>query len=115
MNKQSRQQVLLEKYRKIIADRVVHRDQPVSKFCRSHNISVWTYYHWKKKILALSSNPADSIKADQSFLHVALPAPEHLSNFYEIRFGALVQLKIMAGFRKEEVSVLVDILSERCR
>jgi len=41
---------LISHYRRLIALRDEHPEQPLKDFCRSHSISAWTYYHWRNRL-----------------------------------------------------------------
>jgi len=112
MKKQSRHDKLLERYRKILSQRPMHTDQPLRAFCRSHKISVWSYYYWKKKI------PCDRATVEpknevQPFVPITLALEESPSSTYEIHFGQSTRLTVRSGFDREEAAALIDMLRAR--
>jgi hypothetical protein len=112
MNNQSRHVRLHERYRKILIDRTTHPDQPIGRFCRSHKISVWSYYYWKKRI-RVDPIPADHQDTQSSFIPIALQPAASLPVSYEIQFANTTTLSVRPGFNRDEVSVLIGLLSSR--
>jgi hypothetical protein len=109
MNNKSRHEILFERYRRIVSDRTTHSDQPLHAFCRSHKISVWAYYYWKKKV-SRDPAPCAPLKVQQPFLPIAISHQEVQSTGYEICFGKNTRLSLTPGFNKDEIATIIDLL-----
>ena len=107
-SRQSRSEILHQHYRMILEKRETDPSQPLSIFCRAHNIQQWTYFYWKKK-LTQSTKAVARVKA-ASFIPVTISSPAPLQHAYEIHFGNATHLALRPGFNPGDVGALVDIL-----
>ena len=97
---EGRQAFLRTKYTRILKHRERSPEVPLDRFCRRHGISLWTYYHWKKRLSA-------DIPAQRSapFVPVVMERREPDSVAWaEIRYPNGISLRCTGTFSTEALA-----------
>ena len=102
----NRQEFLRAKYARILREREQAPEVPLDRFCRKHGISLWTYYHWKKRLAdsrpALMPGPFGPVLMEQ-------PEPES-GAWAEVRYPNGILLRCTGSHRMEELAFLAGAL-----
>jgi hypothetical protein len=98
---------LQKKYAIVFKDREKHPKQSVESFCKSHGITPWCFYYWRKRLLSIRPIPRDQF-VPVSMFSSAVQRGE--SERYAIRFPSGVTLGISGSFDRTQVTELIDIL-----
>jgi hypothetical protein len=97
---------LQEKYARILKQREKAPEVPLDRFCRQHGISLWTYYHWKKRL-------ADNYAAQRStpFVPVVIERrePESIA-WAEILYPNGILLRCTGNFSTEALASVAGAL-----
>jgi hypothetical protein len=103
---QERQASLRAKYTRILREREQTPDIPLDRFCRKHGISLWTYYHWKKRLA--DNRPA---LRPTPFVPVVMERLEQESGTWaEVRYPNGILLRCTGNHSQEELAFLAGAL-----
>jgi hypothetical protein len=96
---------LFSHYKRLIELRQRKHDEPLSQFCRSNGISTWTYYFWRRKILA-EAGRSERGQAIQTFVPVRLESAAMPSYSVEIVLPNGIRVRSGRPLDRELLSVL---------
>jgi hypothetical protein len=96
-----------EHYKRLIELRQQRPDEPLSQFCRTHGISTWTYYFWRKKLC--SDTPARVERAMAPFIPVRIQSAASMPHLLEILFPNGVVVRSGAELSRALLSNLAGI------
>jgi|SRR5271157_3585241 len=104
----TRQDILGAKYTRILREREQAPEVPLDRFCRKHGISLWTYYHWKKR---LADTPASQIVRTEPFVPVVMGRMAQESGAWaEVRYPNGILLRCTGSHSREELALLAGAL-----
>jgi hypothetical protein len=96
------------KYTRILRGREKTPDIPLERFCRKHGISLWTYYHWKKRLAADSST---EVMRTEPFVPVVMGRIEQANGAWvEVRYPNGILLRCTGSHNGEELVLLAGAL-----
>jgi len=103
---EGRQAALRTKYARIFKQRERRPEVPLDRFCRRHGISLWTYYHRKKRLA--DNNPA---RRSTPFVPVVIERrePESIA-WAEIRYPNGISLRCTGNFSTEALASVAGAL-----
>jgi hypothetical protein len=103
-----RQAFLREKYARILKQREQAPEIPLDSFCRKRGISLWTYYHWKKRLADTLRTP---VLRTEPFVPVAMERLEQESGTWaEVRYPNGILLRCTGSHNGEELALLAGTL-----
>jgi transposase-like protein len=94
-----------EHYKRLIELRRQKPEEPLSQFCRENGISTWTYYFWRKKIIA-ETGRNDRRQTVQTFVPVRLESNTLPSHSLEIVLPNGIRVRSGQPLDRELLSVL---------
>ena len=101
-----RQASLRTKYSRMLREREQTPDIPLDRFCRNHGISLWTYYHWKKRLA--DNRPA---LRPTPFVPVIMERLEQESGTWaEVRYPSGILLRCTGSHSGEDLALLAGAL-----
>jgi len=104
----NRQDILRAKYARILREREQVPEVPLDRFCRKHSISLWTYYHWKKRLAAA---PSSQVIRTASFVPVVMGRLEQENGSWaEVRYPDGILLRCTGNHNREELALLARAL-----
>jgi len=104
----NRQDILRAKYARILRKREQAPEVPLDRFCRKHGISLWTYYHWKKR---LAATPSTQVVRTNSFVPVVMGRLEPENGFWaEVHYPNGILLRCTGSHNGDELALLAGAL-----
>jgi hypothetical protein len=96
------------KYTRILREREQMPDIRLDRFCRKHGISLWTYYHWKKR---LAANPSTQVVRTEPFVPVVMNRLEQENGSWaEVRYPNGILLRCTGNDSPEALAQLAGAL-----
>jgi hypothetical protein len=96
-------------YRRLLQERTRDPSVPLERFCRRHSISLWTYYHWKKR-LGFEDAAFKKVTApiQRAFVPVSV-SPAH--DGMEIRLREGIVIRIPGSFDRDIFKAIIETVS----
>ena len=105
---EGRRTALRAKYALLLKQREQAPEVPLERFCRKHEISLWTYYHWKKRLGDIATTP---VLRTEPFVPVVMERrePESIA-WAEIRYPNGISLRCTGNFSTEALASVAGAL-----
>ena len=99
-------------YRKLLKERTRDPLVPLDRFCRRHGISLWTYYHWEKRLgYTDAAFQKVTTPVQQAFVPVSVSPVHDVSSCMEIRLREGTVIRIPGGFDRDIFKAIIETVS----